>query len=146
MPEMDMIEARLANDFLIWFRRIRKKRNLAGAFDGGCDGALMLCAGSRLAPGANLSFFGYKAAEKIHVFIINFCRFVRAELAYLQSGDEPATVSTTVFLLIHNFITHYKTPNLTRMNLFTFNRGNHVAENVLYETQIGRDRFNRRGV
>ena len=86
MPELDMIEARLANDFLIRFRRIRKKRNLAGAFDGGRDGALMLCAGSRLTPGANLSFFGYEAAEKIHVFIINFCRFYQSRTGIPSIG------------------------------------------------------------
>ena len=44
---------------------------MAGAFDGGSQGALMKCACTGLPSWSNLAIFGDEAAQHISIFIIN---------------------------------------------------------------------------
>lgn len=58
---------------------------MAGAFDGGSQGALMQCASPGLPSWSNLAIFSYEAAQHINVFVINADILISAELADLGS-------------------------------------------------------------
>jgi hypothetical protein len=63
-----------------------KERNMAGAFDRNCEGALMLCTCAGLATRADLVVFGDKTTQKLGVFVINGYRGVRTKLADPRAG------------------------------------------------------------
>jgi len=77
---------------------------MAGALDGAGQLTLVPGTGSGLAPGSNFSFFRYKAAKEINLFVVNFCIFVCAELADFRPGNKPASAGMSTFHI--HFIRH----------------------------------------
>ena len=82
-----------------------KERQVARAFDGGGQLALVLGAGARLAAWANFAIFGHKAAQHVALLIINTGIFVGAELADLWPGGI-TPVTTRLLVLIDIIVTH----------------------------------------
>lgn len=59
-------------------------------FDGGCHEALMFGAGAGLAARANFAVFGDVFAEDVYLFVFDDESLIRAKLAKLWLGEEPA--------------------------------------------------------
>jgi len=60
---------------------------MTSAFDRGRQLTLVFGAGAGLAAWADFAIFGYEAAQKIGLFIVDYSIFVSTELANLRSGN-----------------------------------------------------------
>jgi hypothetical protein len=78
---------------------VREQGDMAGAFDGASQGALMTGAGAGLSPWPDLAAFENEAAKHLGVFIIDFQSFFRTELANPGSGDESPPAGSEVFII-----------------------------------------------
>jgi hypothetical protein len=61
--------------------RKRQQGDVAGAFDGAGQLALVSCAGAGLPAWSDLTFFGNETAQHVDLLIINTYIFIGAELA-----------------------------------------------------------------
>jgi hypothetical protein len=65
-----------------------KQSQMAGAFDGAGQGALVFGTGTSLAARANLAVIRNKTPEYFGLFVVNYGVLIRAELAFARAGEE----------------------------------------------------------
>lgn len=72
---------------------------MAGAFDGGCQSALMQSAGAGLPSWTDLTFFGDEAAQHICALVVDADILVCAELADLRSRYKAARAGKSLIFI-----------------------------------------------
>jgi hypothetical protein len=74
---------------------------MAGTLNGSCQLALVTGTGASLAAGPDFTFFGYKSAENINLFVIDSYILIGTELADLRARNITSPARLLFIIHIH---------------------------------------------